>query len=71
VDDDAFFSVAFGSGDAPVLRSGVNEQDPRHCAHFAEAFPLGGRGGAAAGHLNAENGVVVSRIHGRGLDFYS
>ena len=24
MDDDAFFSVAFGSGDAPVLRSGVN-----------------------------------------------
>ena len=71
MDDHALLGVAFGGRDAPLMCSGVNEHYPRHRSHFAKAFPFRGRGRAAAGHLHAENGVVVSRIHGRGLDFYS
>ena len=69
MNDHTFFHAAFGGGDAPLLRGGVNEHQARHRAHFAEALPFGGSGSAAAGHLDAEHGVVVGGIDGRGFDF--
>src|SRR5438876_1020458 len=68
VDDYAFFDVTLRSWDAPLLRRSLEEHQASHRAHLAEALPLGGRGGAAAGHLKAKDSVVVSSINGRSLD---
>ncbi len=69
MNDYTLFDAALRGRDAPLVRRSVDDHQARHRAHFAEAFPFGGCGGAAPRHLQAEDGVIVGRIHRGSFDF--
>ena len=67
VDDLIVFRATGFDADIPCLRGGRKQHLARRGTSLAEPLPFGPGAGAAAGHLNAEDRVIVFRRDRRGF----